>query len=107
VASTVAPLRRQLPIISGSTFSEIPEYAELAEGLGSAAGRINGKYGEVSWTPNRTKRGVVSSRYDAARPASIARHGAARNVAACFGERIGGARRDPPLGLPGWSLTEC
>ena len=33
--------------------SEIPEYAELEEALGSAAGRINGKYGEVSWTPIR------------------------------------------------------
>jgi hypothetical protein len=30
---------------------EIPEYAERAEALGSAAGRINGKHGEVSWTP--------------------------------------------------------
>src|SRR5499425_470202 len=33
--------------------TEIPEYAELEEALGSAAGRINGKYGEVSWTPIR------------------------------------------------------
>src|SRR5258708_5687077 len=33
--------------------SEIPEYAELEEALGSAAGRINGKCGEVSWTPIR------------------------------------------------------
>jgi trehalose 6-phosphate synthase len=33
--------------------SEIPEYAELEEALGAAAGRINGKYGEVSWTPIR------------------------------------------------------
>ncbi len=33
--------------------SEIPEYAELEEALGSAAGRINGKYGGVSWTPIR------------------------------------------------------
>jgi len=32
---------------------EIPEYAELEEALGSAAGRINGKFGEVSWTPIR------------------------------------------------------
>jgi trehalose 6-phosphate synthase len=40
--------------------SEIPEYAELAEGLGSAAGRINGKYGEVSWTPIRYVNRVYS-----------------------------------------------
>jgi trehalose 6-phosphate synthase len=33
--------------------SEIPEYADLEEALGAAAGRINGKYGEVSWTPIR------------------------------------------------------
>jgi trehalose 6-phosphate synthase len=32
---------------------EISEYAELQEALQSAAGRINGKYGEVSWTPIR------------------------------------------------------
>ncbi len=33
--------------------SEIPEYLELAQTVGSEAGRINGKYGEVSWTPIR------------------------------------------------------
>jgi trehalose 6-phosphate synthase len=33
--------------------SEIPEYAELEQALGAAAGGINGKYGEVSWTPIR------------------------------------------------------
>jgi trehalose 6-phosphate synthase len=32
---------------------EIPEYAELQGALEAAAGRINGKYGEVSWTPIR------------------------------------------------------
>jgi trehalose 6-phosphate synthase len=32
---------------------EIPEYAELQGSLEAAAGRINGKYGEVSWTPIR------------------------------------------------------
>jgi trehalose 6-phosphate synthase len=32
---------------------EIPEYAELQRALEAAAGRINGKYGEVSWTPIR------------------------------------------------------
>jgi trehalose 6-phosphate synthase len=40
--------------------AEIPEYAELAEALGSAAGRINGKYGEVSWTPIRYVNRVYS-----------------------------------------------
>ena len=33
--------------------SEIPEYSEHEEALRSAAGRINGQYGEVSWTPIR------------------------------------------------------
>jgi trehalose 6-phosphate synthase len=33
--------------------SEIQEYQELEESLGAAAGRINGKYGEVAWTPIR------------------------------------------------------
>jgi trehalose 6-phosphate synthase len=52
--------------------SEIPEYAELEEALGSAAGRINGKYGEVSWTPiryvNRVySRAVLAGLYRAAR----------------------------------------
>ena len=40
--------------------SEILEYAELAEALGSAAGRINGKYGDVSWTPIRYVNRVYS-----------------------------------------------
>jgi trehalose 6-phosphate synthase len=33
--------------------SAIPEYAELEEAANSGAGRLNGKYGEVSWTPIR------------------------------------------------------
>jgi trehalose 6-phosphate synthase len=52
--------------------SEIPQYAELEEALGSAAGRINGKYGEVSWTPiryvNRVySRSVLAALYRTAR----------------------------------------
>jgi trehalose 6-phosphate synthase len=52
--------------------SEIPEYSELDEALGSAAGRINGKYGEVSWTPiryvNRVyRRSVLTGLYRTAR----------------------------------------
>ena len=39
--------------ITPTNRSEIPEYSELQEALASAAGRINGKYGEVSWTPIR------------------------------------------------------
>jgi trehalose 6-phosphate synthase len=31
--------------------AEIPEYAELAAEADAAAGRINGRFGEVSWTP--------------------------------------------------------
>jgi trehalose 6-phosphate synthase len=40
--------------------SEIPEYADLEETLSSAAGRINGKYGDVSWTPLRYVNRVYS-----------------------------------------------
>jgi trehalose 6-phosphate synthase len=40
--------------------SEIPEYAELAEAANAAAGRVNGKYGEVSWTPVRYVNRVYS-----------------------------------------------
>jgi trehalose 6-phosphate synthase len=40
--------------------SEIPEYAELEQAANSAAGRINGKYGEVSWTPIRYVNRVYS-----------------------------------------------
>jgi trehalose 6-phosphate synthase len=40
--------------------SEIPEYLELAHAVGSIAGRINGKYGEVSWTPIRYVNRVYS-----------------------------------------------
>jgi trehalose 6-phosphate synthase len=46
--------------ISPKNRSEIPEYGELEETLGSAAGRINGKYGEVSWTPIRYVNRVYS-----------------------------------------------
>jgi trehalose 6-phosphate synthase len=39
--------------ITPTSRAEIPEYSELQETLESAAGRINGKYGKVSWTPIR------------------------------------------------------
>jgi trehalose 6-phosphate synthase len=52
--------------------SEIPEYVELAQAVGSIAGRINGKYGEVSWTPIRYvnriySRSVLAGLYRTAR----------------------------------------
>jgi trehalose 6-phosphate synthase len=40
--------------------SEIPEYMDLAQAVGSVASRINGKYGEVSWTPIRYVNRVYS-----------------------------------------------
>jgi trehalose 6-phosphate synthase len=40
--------------------SEISEYLELAKVVESIAGRINGKYGEVSWTPIRYVNRVYS-----------------------------------------------
>ena len=39
--------------ITPTNRAEIPEYSDLQGALESAAGRINGKYGEVSWTPIR------------------------------------------------------
>jgi len=39
--------------IAPKSRSEVPEYSELEQAVGSAAGRINGKYGEVTWTPIR------------------------------------------------------
>ena len=39
--------------IAPKSRSEIPEYSDLEQAVGSAAGRINGKYGEVAWTPIR------------------------------------------------------
>jgi trehalose 6-phosphate synthase len=33
--------------------SEIPEYADIERDIGSAAGRINGAFGEADWTPIR------------------------------------------------------
>ena len=39
--------------ISPTSRSEIPEYHDLEHEVGAAAGRINGKYGDVSWTPIR------------------------------------------------------
>jgi trehalose 6-phosphate synthase len=39
----IAPLSR----------TEIPEYAQLEDAVGTVAGRINGKYGEAGWVPVR------------------------------------------------------
>ncbi len=56
--------------------SEIPEYSELKHAVGAAAGRINGKYGEVAWTPirylNRTySRSALAGLYRSARAALV------------------------------------
>ena len=58
--------------ITPTNRTEIPEYSELQAALESAAGRINGKYGEVSWTPiryvNRVhSRSVLAGLYRTAR----------------------------------------
>ena len=37
--------------ITPKSRGSIPEYQELEHAVGAAAGRINGQYGEVSWTP--------------------------------------------------------
>ena len=37
--------------IAPKSCSEIPEYADIEQAIGSAARRINGSYGEADWTP--------------------------------------------------------
>jgi trehalose 6-phosphate synthase len=39
--------------ITPKSRSEIQEYHELAQAVGATAGRINGQYGEIFWTPIR------------------------------------------------------
>src|SRR6202042_3545803 len=39
--------------IAPKSRTEIPEYADMEQVIGSAAGRINGSYGEADWTPIR------------------------------------------------------
>jgi trehalose 6-phosphate synthase len=58
--------------IAPKSRSEIPEYADLEQAVGAAAGRINGTYGEVAWTPiryiNRTySRSALAGLYRSAR----------------------------------------
>ena len=62
--------------ITPQSRSEIPEYSELEQAVGAAAGRINGKYGEVAWTPiryvNRTySRSALAGLYRSARAALV------------------------------------
>ena len=56
--------------------SAIPEYADMERQIGETAGRINGMYGEASWTPiryvNRThSRTALAGLYRAARAALV------------------------------------
>lgn len=58
--------------IAPKSRSEIQEYQELGQALGAVAGRINGKFGEVAWTPiryvNRAySRSALAGLYRAAR----------------------------------------
>jgi len=39
--------------IAPKSRTEVPEYADMEQVIGSAAGRINGAYGEADWTPIR------------------------------------------------------
>jgi trehalose 6-phosphate synthase len=39
--------------IAPKSRTEVPEYADMEREIGSAAGRINGAYGEADWTPIR------------------------------------------------------
>ena len=62
--------------IAPKSRTEIPEYAEMEREVGEAAGRINGAYGEVDWTPiryvNRAySRPVLAGLYRSARAALV------------------------------------
>jgi len=62
--------------ITPKSRSEIQEYADIERQVGEAAGRINGTYGEVSWTPiryvNRAyNRYVLAGLYRSARVALV------------------------------------
>ena len=56
--------------------SDIPEYADIARQVGEAVGRINGNFGEASWTPLRYinkahSRTALAGLYRAARAALV------------------------------------
>jgi trehalose 6-phosphate synthase len=56
--------------------SEIPEYADITRSVGEAVGRINGNFGEASWTPVRYinkahSRTALAGLYRAARAALV------------------------------------
>lgn len=62
--------------ITPKSRSEIREYAEIEQAVGAMAGRINGAYGEASWTPiryvNRAhSRSELAGLYRAARAALV------------------------------------
>jgi trehalose 6-phosphate synthase len=62
--------------ITPKSRSDIPEYAEMERLVGATAGRINGTYGEASWTPiryvNRAyNRSALAGLYRAARAALV------------------------------------
>jgi trehalose 6-phosphate synthase len=62
--------------ITPKSRSDIPEYAEMAQLIGAAAGRINGTYGEADWTPiryvNRAySRSTLAGLYRSARAALV------------------------------------
>jgi trehalose 6-phosphate synthase len=62
--------------ITPKSRSEIQEYASMARSISEAAGRINGAYGEVAWTPIRYVNRAYSRRalaglYRAARAALV------------------------------------
>ena len=49
--------------IAPKSCSEIPEYADIEQAIGSAAGRINGAYGEADWTPIVTSTALLAIRH--------------------------------------------
>ena len=93
--------------IAPKSRSEIPEYSELEQAVGAAAGRINGKYGEVAWTPirylNRTySRTSLAGLYRSARAGLVtplARRNESRGKGICRRPGAGRSRRTDLVAL--------
>ena len=87
--------------------SGIPEYAQIARMLGEAVGRINGTFGEASWTPVRYinkshSRTALAGLYRAARAALVTPLRDGMNLVAkeyVAAQNAGGSRRADPVAL--------
>ena len=85
----------------------IPEYADIGRVVGEAVGRINGRFGEASWTPLRYinkahSRTALAGLYRAARVGAgdaVARRHESGGQGICGGAEPGRSRRADPVAL--------